>query len=175
MWGFLGSPKIINIGFEAQGHLQKSRNHRNEGFLGSPISKSKRYKTKMDQNNSPELLSILFLKLTIKFAQQWPKTLKTKNFDLLMLFLWSICSEWEYIYRAFGLYHCWNCRQQMTCRPDKSKLDCYQVHLQEPGQGHPAFLWQVSNPTRWLVESKNKAKIKRNISGDLGDCLSQFL
>ena len=30
-----GSPKIHNMGFGAQGHLQKSRNHRNEGFEGS--------------------------------------------------------------------------------------------------------------------------------------------
>ena len=28
----LASPKIKIIGFEAQGHVQKSRNHRNEGF-----------------------------------------------------------------------------------------------------------------------------------------------
>ena len=30
------------------------------GFWGSPISKSKKYYTELKQNNSPELLSLLF-------------------------------------------------------------------------------------------------------------------
>ena len=54
----LGSPKMNNIGFGAQGHVRKSRNHRNEGFEGSHISKSKSYKPKLKQNNTTELLSI---------------------------------------------------------------------------------------------------------------------
>ena len=55
------SPKIDNIGFGAQGHVPKSRNHRNEGFEGSPMSKSKSDKFKLEQKNTVELLSISFL------------------------------------------------------------------------------------------------------------------
>ena len=54
------SQKINNIGFGAQGHAQKCRNHRNDGFSVSPIGKSKSYKFKMKQNNPVELLSISF-------------------------------------------------------------------------------------------------------------------
>ena len=52
--------KINNIGVGARGHVHKYRNHENEGNLSSPKSKSKSYKTKSKQNNSPELLSLLF-------------------------------------------------------------------------------------------------------------------
>ena len=45
-------------GFGAQGHVPKSRNHRNESFEGPHISKSKSYKFKLKQNNTTELLSI---------------------------------------------------------------------------------------------------------------------
>ena len=38
-----GYPRIYHIGFGAQGHVRKSRNHRIDGFVGSRISKSKRY------------------------------------------------------------------------------------------------------------------------------------
>ena len=40
--------------------VQTSRNHRNDGFEASPISKSNSYKTKMDRNNSTELSGYLF-------------------------------------------------------------------------------------------------------------------
>ena len=53
------SPKINNnFGFGAQGHVRQSRNHGNEGLEGSPISKSKSYKLKLEQNNMKGLLSI---------------------------------------------------------------------------------------------------------------------
>ena len=58
IWSVLVSPKINNIGFGAQRHVQKSRNHENEGFEGSPISKSKSYKLKLKQDNTTELLII---------------------------------------------------------------------------------------------------------------------
>ena len=48
---------IGNIGFAAQGHVRKFPNHRNEGFEGSLVSKSQRYKFKLKQNNLTELLS----------------------------------------------------------------------------------------------------------------------
>ena len=51
------------IGFGARGHIRKSQNHINENLLGSSISRSTSYKTKSEQNNSPELLSILFPKI----------------------------------------------------------------------------------------------------------------
>ena len=55
----LVSPEIkINV-FGAQGHVRKVRNHRNEGFEGSHISKSKSYKLKSKQNHITELLDIL--------------------------------------------------------------------------------------------------------------------
>ena len=60
IWGLLVSQKINNIDFEAQGHVRKSQNHRDEGFERSPITKSKSYKFKMEQNNLPELLSLSF-------------------------------------------------------------------------------------------------------------------
>ena len=60
IWSVLVSPKIKIIGFGAQGHVRKSRNHRNEWFEGSHMSKSKSYKFKLEQNNSTELLSIPF-------------------------------------------------------------------------------------------------------------------
>ena len=34
-------PKINEFGFGSQGHVRKSRNHENDGFSASPISKSK--------------------------------------------------------------------------------------------------------------------------------------
>ena len=55
---YAGVSKDEMVGFETQGHVQKSRNHRNEGFEGSPISKSKSYKFELEQNNTTELLSI---------------------------------------------------------------------------------------------------------------------
>ena len=54
------SPKIKLDGSGARGHVRKSPNHRNEGFEGSPISKSKSYKFKLGQNSTTELLSISF-------------------------------------------------------------------------------------------------------------------
>ena len=55
IWSVLESPKIKINDFGARGHVQKPRNHRNEKFEGSHISKSKRYKSKMEQNDSLEL------------------------------------------------------------------------------------------------------------------------
>ena len=57
-----GVSKENNMGFGAQGHVQKSRNDRNEGPEGSHITKSKSYKFKLEQNNTTELLSISFPK-----------------------------------------------------------------------------------------------------------------
>ena len=55
------SPKTKINGFGAQGHVQKSRNHRNEGLEGSHISKSKSYKFKLEQHDIMELISISHL------------------------------------------------------------------------------------------------------------------
>ena len=55
------SPKINDIAFGAQGHVRKSRTHRNEGVEGSHLTKSKSYKFKLKQNNTTELLSIFSL------------------------------------------------------------------------------------------------------------------
>ena len=63
MWGVLGCPKIKIIGSGAQGHVQNSRNHRNKGLEGSPISKSESYKFKLKQNNTMELLNISFAQI----------------------------------------------------------------------------------------------------------------
>ena len=60
------SPKIKIIGSGSKEPVRKSRNHRNEEFEGFPISKSKRYKFKLKQNNITELLSILFLQMNHK-------------------------------------------------------------------------------------------------------------
>ena len=58
--GFLGFQNLNNIGFGAQGHVHKSRNHRNERFEGYPINKSRSYRFKLEQNNRTELLNISF-------------------------------------------------------------------------------------------------------------------
>ena len=61
IWVTRVSPKINSIGFGARGHVQKSRNHRNEQFEGSHINKLESYKFKLKRNNTTELLSIYFL------------------------------------------------------------------------------------------------------------------
>ena len=66
------SPKMNNIGFGAQGYVQKSRNHRDEGFEGSSISKSKSYKSKSQQNDITELLRISFPSIYHEIAKQMP-------------------------------------------------------------------------------------------------------
>ena len=55
-------PIPIPISTNTNTHIntQKSRNQRNDGFWGSPVSKSKSYKTKTGRNNSPEPLNFLF-------------------------------------------------------------------------------------------------------------------
>ena len=65
------SPQINHIGFGVRGHVRKFRNHRNEGFEGSHISKSKSYKFKLRQNSTTELLSkhISFKNLTYKLQK----------------------------------------------------------------------------------------------------------
>ena len=51
--GILVSPKIKTIGFGARGHVQKSRNHRNDGFFVLPYANRK-----VISSNFTELLSI---------------------------------------------------------------------------------------------------------------------
>ena len=52
------SPKMNSIGFGAQGHFQKSRNHRKDRFEDSHINKSKTCKSKVTQNSTMELRNI---------------------------------------------------------------------------------------------------------------------
>ena len=54
----LSKDKINGVG--AQGHVRKSRNHRNGRFEGAHISKSESYKFEWKRNNTTELLSISF-------------------------------------------------------------------------------------------------------------------
>ena len=56
----LEAPKMNINGFGKRGHVRQSRNHKNEGFDGSHIRKSKSYKFKFKQNNITELLNISF-------------------------------------------------------------------------------------------------------------------
>ena len=59
--GFLSPWELLFMHFNPKkGHVQQSRNHINEGFEGSHISKSRSYKLKMKQNNTTELLSTSF-------------------------------------------------------------------------------------------------------------------
>ena len=80
VWNVLASPKIDNIGFGAHGHIQKSRNHRNEGVHGSHISKSKSYKFKLEQNNATELLSISFQQIYHKKGPSMSTNVKNDVF-----------------------------------------------------------------------------------------------
>ena len=48
------------MGLDGERDVQKSRNHRNKGFLGSPISKSNTYKFKLNRDNIKELSSTSF-------------------------------------------------------------------------------------------------------------------
>ena len=73
IWSVLVSPKINEIEFGAQGHVRKSRNHRDEGVEGSHITKSKSYKFKMEQNHITELLNTSIHKSTIQIATQIAK------------------------------------------------------------------------------------------------------
>ena len=84
------SPKIFNIGFGAQGHVAKSRNHGNEGFEGSPISKSKGYKFKLKQNNTTEFLSISFPQI---YNDNCPKLVKRSDMRGLQVF-----PDWSYLF-----------------------------------------------------------------------------
>ena len=60
LWSVLGPPEINHIGFGAQGHVRKFRNHRNKQFEGPHITKSESCKFKLKQNNTMELYSISF-------------------------------------------------------------------------------------------------------------------
>ena len=80
------APKTNINGCGAQGHVQKSRNRRKEGFAGSHISESKSYKFQLKQNNTMELLSISFHTITIKITQEIEKTDKN-NFSVFSDFL----------------------------------------------------------------------------------------
>ena len=82
----LVSPKIKINRFGAQGHVQKSRNHENEGFEGSQISKSRSYNTKLKQNNTNEILSISFPKQNcITMTQKSKKNQKCASFSGLCI------------------------------------------------------------------------------------------
>ena len=74
-------PRISYIGFGAQRHVRKSRIHRNEGFEGSPINTSKSYKFKMEQNNTIELLSISYHKLTITITHKIETNVEKAGFS----------------------------------------------------------------------------------------------
>ena len=56
-------PKLKTIGFGSHGHVQKSENREHEGFLGYSKVKSKRYYSRVKQNNSTELSGHSFLKI----------------------------------------------------------------------------------------------------------------
>ena len=85
--GVLVSPKMKIIGLGAWWQVQKSPNHGNEEFVGSPISKSRFYYTNSKQNNSPELLNLL-LKHT--FQTKWPNNDRFRP----TFFLWCFPSFW---------------------------------------------------------------------------------
>ena len=75
------------IGLGKKGHVQKSRNDGNDGFEGSPITKSKSYKFKMKRDNTTELVACLFYNSTIKMAQKSRKSKKNKFFYVFPDFL----------------------------------------------------------------------------------------
>ena len=90
----LASPEIKTIGFGARGHVPKSRNQRNEGFEFS-ISKSTNYYTKSKQNNSLELLNLLFKHISHKN--------NTKNANrspncFLPVFAWLSCGSVQFLW-----------------------------------------------------------------------------
>ena len=65
----LGSPKTNNIGFGARGHVQKSRNHRNEGFKVPPQANRTVIRPRWTRINLRSFWSCIFHKFTIK----WPE------------------------------------------------------------------------------------------------------
>ena len=81
------SPKINNIRCGAQGHVRKSRNHTNERFEGSPISKPGNYKFELTQDNTTELLKLIFSMSSLKNCS---KSKKYKNVVFLDFFLISL-------------------------------------------------------------------------------------
>ena len=52
--------------------IQKARNHELLRFTFLDLIKSGLYQTKLEQNNSPELLSLLFPYIYNKIAHKWP-------------------------------------------------------------------------------------------------------
>ena len=82
----MGSPKINDIGLGAQGHVQKSRNHRNEGVEGSPISKSKSCKFELEQNNPTELLSISFPYMYYKNGEELAERFPIFPYEFPLIF-----------------------------------------------------------------------------------------
>ena len=67
VWGVLVSPKINNIGFGSHGHVQKSRNHENEGFRFLPSPNWKVTSPKWSRMILWSSWPYLFHKLIIKW------------------------------------------------------------------------------------------------------------
>ena len=60
VWSVQVPPTMEINSFGARGHVQKSRNHRNEGLESSHITEAKSHKFKLKQNNPTEFLSRSF-------------------------------------------------------------------------------------------------------------------
>ena len=61
-------PQWKTIGFGSRRRVNKSENHANKGFSGSPEMKSKNHESKKKQNNSMELPGHFFSKHAVKMA-----------------------------------------------------------------------------------------------------------
>ena len=72
LFEYLVSPTINDISLGRHGHVQKSRNHEYEGFSVPPITKSKSYSSKLQQENSTELSGHSFKNIYSKDDPQTP-------------------------------------------------------------------------------------------------------
>ena len=70
IWGILGSPKIQIIGFRSHAHIQKSRIHRNDGFLSFPQSNQKIISPAWSRIILRSFCPYLFYKFTIKMLRK---------------------------------------------------------------------------------------------------------
>ena len=70
------SPQIKIIGFGSHGHVQKSRNHEDDGFSVFPIMKAKQYESEITYSyiiSNPFILSYLTRQLTFQHQPSQPQ------------------------------------------------------------------------------------------------------
>ena len=109
-WGILGSPRIDFIALGSHGHVQKSRNHENEGFRFLPQPNRK-----VISPNRSRIIPRSFQAFSISSPWKWQnnakKSLKSvcPTFARAMPFLWTTARSTH----LTGAIYAW-CQQQRS-------------------------------------------------------------